>query len=194
VNTITTLVAVAACGIMASQAHLLASSGRQQKPAAPAEATAIEQFESAIANYLALRNKLRAEVRGPVANSTAAQLTNASDALAGGIERARKGAQVGAIFGAPIAALIKRRIAEAVRGEHLASTLARIDDDGKSSTPRVHRRLPVSEQMATMPPSLLKVLPTLPEELEYRIVGTFLVIRDVDASLILDYIPDAVPR
>jgi hypothetical protein len=58
----------------------------------------------------------------------------------------------------------------------------------------VHLRLPVSMQMATMPPALLEVLPTLPKELEYRILGRYLVLRDVDASLILDYIPLAVPR
>jgi len=52
----------------------------------------------------------------------------------------------------------------------------------------------VSAQMATMPPSLLKVLPPLPKELEYRILGRYLIVRDVDASLILDYIPAAVPR
>ncbi len=48
--------------------------------------------------------------------------------------------------------------------------------------------------MATMPPSLLAALPELPKELEYRIVGNYLVLRDVDAALILDYIPAAVPR
>ena len=46
--------------------------------------------------------------------------------------------------------------------------------------------------MATMPPSLLAVLPTLPKELEYRIIGKYLILRDVDAALILDVIPDAV--
>ncbi len=48
--------------------------------------------------------------------------------------------------------------------------------------------------MATMPPSLLAVLPRLPKELEYRIIGRFLVLRDVDAALIVDYIPDLIPR
>jgi hypothetical protein len=34
----------------------------------------------------------------------------------------------------------------------------------------------------------------LPGELEYRIVGDNLVLRDVKAALILDYIAGAVPR
>ena len=60
--------------------------------------------------------------------------------------------------------------------------------------PKIHLRFPGVAQMATMPPSLLAVLPRLPKELEYRIVGRFLVLRDVDAALILDYIPDLIPR
>ena len=161
----------------------------------PAEAAAVKQFDQAIADYLAMRRALRSEVSGPVKNSTSAQLTGASDALAGAIERARRGAVAGSIFNAPFATIVTHRIAAAVRTEKLAPVLAKIDDEGGiNPAPKVHLRLPVSAQMATMPPSLLAVLPPLPKELEYRILGRYLVIRDVDASLILDYIPAAVPR
>lgn len=144
---------------------------------------------------MAMRQKLRSEVRGPVKDSSSTQLNNASDALAGAIERARQGAEVGDMFTAPVASVIKRRIAEAVRTKQLTSVLAGIDDEGGTGpSPKVHLRLPVTAQMATMPPDLLKVLPQLPKELEYRILGRFLVLRDVDASLIIDYIPAAVAR
>jgi len=86
-------------------------------------------------------------------------------------------------------------INDAVRTGKLAAVLAGIDDDGAASpAPGVHVRLPAAAQLATMPPSLLAVLPPLPRELEYRIVGRYLVLRDVDASLVLDYIANAVPR
>ena len=160
-----------------------------------ADAAAIKEFDDAIAQYLALRQALRSEVPGPVKDSTAVQLNSASDALAGAIQRSRAKAQVGAIFSEPVAAAIKRRINELVRTGKLAAVLAGIDDDGAASpAPAVHLRLPSVTQLATMPPSLLAVLPPLPRELEYRIVGRHLVLRDVDASLLLDYIPNAVPR
>ena len=163
--------------------------------ATSADATALKQFEAAIAQYMAMRAKLSSEVRGPVKDSSSTQLTDASDALAGGIQRARKEAREGSIFAPPIAAVIKRRIADAVRDGQLESVLADIDDEGTAGpAPKVHLRLPVSAQMATMPPALLKVLPPLPKELEYRILGRYLVLRDVDPSLIIDYIPLAVPR
>ena len=174
---------------------LSVASASAQQSATAADAAALKQFDVAIAKYMAMRHKLRDEVRGPVKNSSSTQITDASDALAGAIQRSRHDALVGTIFSKPVAALIKQRIAHAVRTEKLASVLADIDDEGGAGpAPKVHLRLPVTAQMATMPPSLLKVLPSLPKELEYRILGRYLVLRDVDASLILDYIPLAVPR
>jgi hypothetical protein len=170
-------------------------SGPQPGSSLPADAAAIKQFDDAIAQYLALRQGLRSEVAGPVKDSTALQLNNASDALAGAIQRARVKARVGAIFSEPVAAAIKRRINDLMRTGKMSEVLAGIDDDGAASpAPTVHLRFPSSVQLATMPPSLLAVLPPLPRELEYRIVGRTLVLRDVDASLVLDYIPNAVPR
>lgn len=159
------------------------------------DAAAIKQFNAAVASYMTLRRNLQSEVRGPVKNSSSTQLTDAADALAGAIQRSRRDAIVGSIFSEPVASVIKRRIADAVRSEKLVAVLADIDDEGTPGpAPQVHLRLPVSAQMATMPAALLDVLPALPKELEYRILGRYLILRDVDASLILDYIPGAVPR
>lgn len=167
----------------------------RQAPAYAKAGTALQQFDQAIADYMALRNRLRGEISGPVKDSTSSQVTNASDALAAGIQRARAKARVGTIFSPAITVVIKKQIADAIRTENLAPVLADIDDEkAVNLKPTVHLRLPVSAQMATMPASLLKVLPILPKELEYRILGPDLVIRDVDASLILDYIPNAVAR
>ena len=194
-RTMTTLPGIITLILVATTQPLLWASPQAAPDGSAAEAAAIKQFDDAIAKYMALRRGLRSEVAGPVKNSTSSQVTNASDALAGAIERARRDAAVGSIFNEQVAAMIKHRIADAVRTEKLAPVLADIDDEGKAGPmPKIHLRLPVSAQMATMPPSLLKVLPALPKELEYRILGRYLILRDVDASLILDYIPAAVPR
>jgi len=191
----TKLLVIVILGLLVNAPTLLSASSPQTAASVPAESAAIKQFDDAIAKYMAMRNKLRSEVTGPVKDSSSTQVTDASDALAGAIQRARQNAHAGSIFAEPVATVIKRRIADTVRTEKLAPVLADIDDEGAPSlAPKVHLRLPVSAQMATMPPALLKVLPALPKELEYRILGRYLVIRDVDASLILDYIPAAVPR
>jgi hypothetical protein len=43
-----------------------------------------------------------------------------------------------------------------------------------------------------VPANLLANLPQLPEDVEYRIVDKHLILRDVDANIIVDYIPDAI--
>lgn len=188
--------ATAVAFLLAITPNLSAAQAGQQPAAVPAdEAAAVAQLNTAIADYMAFRNRLRNEVRGPVPASTAVELTQASDALAAAIQRARSGAKPGSMLAAPIAVMIKHRIDDVVRRDNLGPVLANIDDDEPSlKTPAIHLRFPAASQMATMPPSMLAALPPLPKELEYRIVGTYLVLRDVDAALILDFIPAAVPR
>jgi len=172
-----------------------ARAGQRSTPNPVGETAAMTQFKAAITDYMALRNRLRSEIRGPVPASTAVELNQASDALAAAIQRARAGARAGSIFKVPVADMIKRRVGEVVTSDQLGPVLADIDDEDPTvRTPTVHLRFPAASQMATMPPSLLAALPELPKELEYRIVGTYLVLRDVDAALVLDYIPAAVPR
>jgi len=57
---------------------------------------------------------------------------------------------------------------------------------------RVHDTYP---EWATheVPMVVLERLPLLPDELEYRLIGRTLVLWDIDADLILDVLPDAIP-
>ena len=45
----------------------------------------------------------------------------------------------------------------------------------------------------TFPAGLLRVLPKLPRELEYRLVQRNLILRDIEANVIIDIIPAAMP-
>jgi hypothetical protein len=47
---------------------------------------------------------------------------------------------------------------------------------------------------AAVPSVLLDRLPALPEEVQYRFIGRDLVLVDVDANLVVDILPDALPR
>jgi hypothetical protein len=44
-----------------------------------------------------------------------------------------------------------------------------------------------------MPPTLLSNLPKLPSGLEYRVVGSSLILLDGEAGLVVDFIPDILP-
>lgn len=68
------------------------------------------------------------------------------------------------------------------------------NDEPVSDVPvRVNAVYPEHIPLQTTPPSILLNLPELPRELDYRIVGHTLVLRDVGANLIVDYIPGAIP-
>jgi hypothetical protein len=45
-----------------------------------------------------------------------------------------------------------------------------------------------------MPGCLLEVLPALPQGLQYRLVGRDLILLDLDANLVVDILPEALPR
>jgi hypothetical protein len=156
---------------------------------------AYRHLNEEITRYLAIHTDLRAEVPGPVPGSTAQQLTAASDMLFNAIRRARPNGRQVDFFDADALRLIRQRLLDALKTPSVAAAVAGIDDEVPAILkPQIYLRFPAENEMASMPPSLLNVLPRLPAELEYRIVGEHLVLRDVKAAMLLDYIPNAVPR
>jgi hypothetical protein len=57
----------------------------------------------------------------------------------------------------------------------------------------VNMMYPTTLPLATFPGNLLKKLPELPKELEYRIVGRHLILRDTTGNVIVDMIRDVFP-
>lgn len=160
----------------------------------PAHA-AYRHLNAEIARYLKIHSDLRAEVPGPVPNSSSRELNEASDMLANAIQRARPGGRQGDFFDADATRRIIERLRDVLRTPNAAAAVAAIDDERAAVLKlQIYLRFPMENEMATVPPSLLQALPRLPAELEYRIVGEDLVLRDVKAAMILDYIPKAVPR
>ena len=54
-------------------------------------------------------------------------------------------------------------------------------------------RIPKAFPLQSTPPSVLMNLPNLSQEVEYRVVGHDLALRDVDANLIVDVMRNVVP-
>ena len=52
---------------------------------------------------------------------------------------------------------------------------------------------PTSVPLATFPANLLKALPDLPKELEYRMVNRNLILRDVPGNYVVDMLPNVFP-
>jgi hypothetical protein len=58
----------------------------------------------------------------------------------------------------------------------------------------VNGRYPDTIPLSTVPSQVLKQLPPLPEELEYRFIEDKLILLDAHAHIIVDYLTGAVPR
>jgi hypothetical protein len=57
----------------------------------------------------------------------------------------------------------------------------------------VNQRYPESLPFTTLPPTLLRELPRLPDEMAYRILGSALLLVDRKANMIVDFMPNAIP-
>jgi len=68
------------------------------------------------------------------------------------------------------------------------------ENPGESVKLAVNGRYPDTIPLSSVPPQILKALPPLPEELEYRFIQNSLILLDVHAHIIVDYLTAAVPR
>ena len=116
------------------------------------------------------------------------------EALANAIRSRRRHARAGDTFCPGTAP----RIVQFVR----ANMAARSFEDRQailSSVPRVlqvrvNDAYPTNAPLATVPPLLLLHFQPLPPELQYRFLERALILLDVDANLIVDFIPAVLPR
>jgi len=159
-------------------------------PASPAG----KEFNRRIGEYLKIHKTARSEVHRLKPTASAEAIEHYEHRLAHRIREERKDAVQGNIFTPEITSEFRKLIDGAMQGSNAAT----IRQSLRSSTPveirglRVDHGYPDGSPLQTTPPSLLMKLPTLPPELEYRVVGHDLVLRDVEANLVVDYIPHAI--
>jgi hypothetical protein len=110
------------------------------------------------------------------------------------IQTARAAAKPGDIFTMESRPVLKRLLRPQLKGPDGAENKAAIKDDNPGPMKlKVNQPYPQDEPLSTVPPDILKTLPALPEDIEYRFVGKHLILYDARASLIVDYIPNAIP-
>jgi hypothetical protein len=82
-----------------------------------------------------------------------------------------------------------------VKGPDAAETKAAIKDDApppRTVPFKVNAVYPEGKPLPTMPPNILANLPKLPEDLEYRIIDNHMILRDVHANIIVDFMLNAI--
>ena len=195
------IVFAAALSVYCLAGNLVGASHATPSAAVPGRAAeqgpddpAFRAFHAAVAEYIRLQQRLRAEAPLLVVSSDPRAISNASNVLAGAIQRARAQAKQGTIFDPAATAAITARLKGALSGTDVVTFVTEINDEPTfKGPPRVHMRFPGVSSLATMPANILEALPPLPEQLEYRFVGRDLILRDRDAALVLDYVTRALP-
>lgn len=149
--------------------------------------TVDQRFNENISQYMALRREVAQRTPEPHTSADRAEIGRAGSALADAIRAARPSATSCDIFTPRIAADFRRQPC-------LASTDQEPEtkDQGPASAPIVNGRFDWGRANLT-PPSLIAVLPTLPDELQYRVVNCDLVLVDIVAGLVIDVVPRTRP-
>jgi len=173
-------------------ASTFAAAQTQSPPRVNQNAAISADFEKRIADYMKLRQSAQAGLTTPKNTQSPTQLTEYQHQLADRIRSARPQAQQGEIFTPPIADLFRHLVSQAINGPQGT----RIRKSYQRAEPirgvhlAVNQAYPDGLALQSMPPSLLMNLPKLPKELEYRFVDHELILRDIAADLIVDFIPD----
>ena len=161
-----------------------------------ADAKILADFKSRIDNYMELHNRLEKQAPPLKETKDPAQIKASQDVLAQKIREARKDAKPGRDLHArdppavPPADVSRKR-----RGPDGAETKAAIAEEKqelKDVKIRVNAAYPDDAPLMTVPPNILAALPKLPEDLEYRFVNRHMILLDVHANLIVDYVLNAI--
>ncbi|MBP1635890.1 MAG: hypothetical protein H6Q10_2464 [Acidobacteria bacterium] len=156
-------------------------------------ALALKGFRDRVDQYVRLRNRVRAGMPKLAETSDPAEITNRERALGEAVRAARAGASRGEIFSPDVVPFFRETIGANFRQrppKERQAALASVPDEPL----KVNDAYPATVPLATVPPTLLAQLPPLPETVEYRLVGDRLILRDIDANLVVDFVPNAVPK
>ena len=158
-------------------------------------AAVLQEFKQRVDEYMKLHNDLEKESPPLKKTDDPAKIKASQDALAAKIRTARAQAKPGEIFTPAVQKEFRRLLRPEVTGPEAADTKKAIKDEQPAKVAlKVNAIYPPDQPLPTMPPQILLSLPKLPEDLEYRIIGNHLILRDVHANTIVDFMPRVIPQ
>ena len=166
---------------------------KPDEPKVNAIAAIQQDFKARIDQYVALRKKVQGDAPPLKQTHNPAEIKAGTDGLAEVIRAARRDAKPGDIFTPEIQAAFRKLLAPELKGEDGAHAKEILKDDAPASVPlKVNAKYPEGKTFPTVPANLLLNLPKLPPEVEYRIIGKNLILRDTGADIIVDYMLNAI--
>jgi hypothetical protein len=165
------------------------------QPVVSDDAQILLALDKRLKDYAALHEKLHSTLPALSTDATPAEIDKNQRALGILVQNARRHADRGDIFGPVARAMIRRILVRALTGPDGAKLRTSIMDDNPGPLRvRVNSRYPDAAPRSSVPPQLLQVLPKLPEDLDYRFIGDRLLLVDLHAHIVVDYIENALPN
>lgn len=158
-----------------------------------AQGAATLEFQKRIQAYLKIHNAAEGKVPNLKSTNDPQQIADREKALAQAIMTLRAGAQPGEIFAPAYQPYFIQIVKDDFATRSARDRKALVSELPAKMKVDVNTVYPTTLPLATFPAALLRKLPDLPPELEYRIVGRSLLLRDVKANLIVDILRNVVP-
>jgi hypothetical protein len=167
-------------------------------PLSPEDARALATMNDRLREYVDLHLKLERSLPNLPKEATPQQIDQNQRALEKLMRETRTKAKPGDLFTPEAQPVIKRLLATVFGGPDGKQLKASIMDENPVDPVQlklsVNGRYPDTVPLTSVPPQVLQTLPKLNEDLEYRFVGDWLILLDVHAHLIADYIDNALPK
>ena len=159
------------------------------------DAQLIGDFLKRVQAYVDVHKKADGTLPEVSNRSTPEQIDAHERSLQRLIAEARATAKTGDIFTQSIRAYFRRQITRTLSGPDGAQIRDSINEENPGPIKlRVNGRYPDTVPTSTMPPQLLAALPKLPTELEFHFIGDRLILLDVHAKLVVDYMDEATRK
>jgi len=164
------------------------------------DALVLADFQKRIDAYMAIHKGAAKDSLPIKETNNPAEIKAAQDALGAKIRAARADAKPGDVLTPEIRNKFRRLMYPVVQGTAGRETKEELNEDIHERDEGIPKRVPLKvnatypegNPLPTTPPNVLQNLPKLPEELEYRILDKNLILRDVQANIIVDFIPNAI--
>jgi hypothetical protein len=158
------------------------------------DAAVTQKFVKSVSEYQSLRKDLESKLPRLKATGSPYTIAEHQQALAQAIRAARADFKQGDIFTPAVCAEFKRLASLAKQGGNawrIEKSLA--DAEPVKFRVKVNEIYPPGVPQQSMPPSLLLNLPPLPQDIQYRLLGSTLLLIDTRANLVVDMAPDVIP-
>ena len=151
----------------------------------------VATFNKHVTTYMDVRQKAVSSFQPLKQDADPKTIADREKALGEAIRTVRAGAKAGDIFSEDIGHVFRRAIKEDFRRRSTHGRKVMLDEM-PHFRPIVNQTYPSNWPLQTFPPTLLSELPKLPPDLEYRFVSNALILRDVKANVVVDYILDVI--